>query len=325
MPSKAALLAALALYSAVGAADDEAATDQLPPLWTGKSGWQVDAKSIRVQEGTQAVGAVIAEHDVSLQRTGTLKQTLRLVDAAGDEMIIPEGSKAYAINLKLIKDGASVHEADALEWCVVPSNATGRVPETVCIFWEGAHQARYDQYIRTNGIAFQPVQAARTGMPGPMPEIVEGPVDFGVQFKQQLRIAEIGDQGVLLETILSDGTHVSPVKKQKYDWEEGDTVTYKNANDVIALTKAADGKSVSVRHTVEPILGTKAVTVVVELLVGVDGRVKDGRIFKSSGNAYIDEVALKNARETWKMEPATKNGEPVEAWGKFAMTFKIED
>jgi protein TonB len=61
------------------------------------------------------------------------------------------------------------------------------------------------------------------------------------------------------------------------------------------------------------------------LLVGVDGRVKDGRIFKSSGNAYIDEVALKNARETWKMEPATKNGEPVEAWGKFAMTFKIED
>ncbi len=50
---------------------------------------------------------------------------------------------------------------------------------------------------------------------------------------------------------------------------------------------------------------------IVQVLVGADGVVKNARIAKSSGFARLDETALRGAKFT-RFKPATRNGIPIE-------------
>lgn len=327
MPSKASVLMIAALYSVACVAADEAPKVQPPPLWSGSFGWLIHDTSIHVYEGTQPIGGVLVEHDMDLKRTGILKQSVRLTDDSGAEMILPEGSKAFAAELALIKDGKEIAGSNTIEWCVVPAKDPGSVPETVCIYWESEQRARYDQYLRHSGLAFTPVTGGRLNMQGALPQIEEGPVDFGLQFKHRHRLVALSEKDVTIETIYSDGTHTSADRRETYGWENSDKFLYKAGGDLIELTRTADGKSVDVRHVTEPMLGvnTKEVTALLELLVGVDGRVKDGRIEKSTGNPEMDAKILAEVKRSWKLTPGTKKGKPVEMWGKFAVTFKLTE
>ncbi len=64
--------------------------------------------------------------------------------------------------------------------------------------------------------------------------------------------------------------------------------------------------------------------VVLSLLVGVNGRVVDSRIEKSSGSPRLDQAA-RQALSLCQFTPGTVDGQPEEAWGRLAYAFKSPD
>mgnify|MGYP001071553680 CR=1 FL=1 len=68
----------------------------------------------------------------------------------------------------------------------------------------------------------------------------------------------------------------------------------------------------------------QAGTVILSLHVLEDGSVDDARIKKSSGFTVLDDAAATTAR-TWRLNAGTVDGKPTPMWGRFAVTFKLED
>ena len=64
-------------------------------------------------------------------------------------------------------------------------------------------------------------------------------------------------------------------------------------------------------------------TVLVEVLVSRDGRVKDLRVSRSSGYSVLDQAAMASIRG-WLFEPASINGEKVEMWVKVPVRFDLK-
>jgi peptide/nickel transport system substrate-binding protein len=64
-------------------------------------------------------------------------------------------------------------------------------------------------------------------------------------------------------------------------------------------------------------------TIVVRVLVGVDGLVKEALVLKSFGNPACEQAALDAARQ-WEFEPATKDGAPFEQRVSIPFTFAPE-
>ncbi|SEP86234.1 outer membrane transport energization protein TonB (TC 2.C.1.1.1) [Solimonas aquatica] len=62
-------------------------------------------------------------------------------------------------------------------------------------------------------------------------------------------------------------------------------------------------------------------SVVLQLLVGVDGRVSDAKIENSSGYPRLDEAA-KRALSLCKFTPGTENGQAVPMWAQLKYTFR---
>ena len=65
-------------------------------------------------------------------------------------------------------------------------------------------------------------------------------------------------------------------------------------------------------------------SVVLQVLVGPDGSVQDGKVQTSSGFPRLDEAALKHALRAWRFTPGTEDGTPVATWHSVKVTFKIE-
>ena len=64
--------------------------------------------------------------------------------------------------------------------------------------------------------------------------------------------------------------------------------------------------------------------VIVRVLVGEDGRPQEVTVGTSSGDATLDESAMKAVRR-WRFEAATRNGAPVRAWVNAPVEFKLID
>jgi protein TonB len=69
----------------------------------------------------------------------------------------------------------------------------------------------------------------------------------------------------------------------------------------------------------------EAGTVILEVLVLENGRVGDARVKQSSGFPRLDEAAVREVKRSWRLQPGTENGKPVQMWGQFAVTFKLTD
>jgi protein TonB len=65
-------------------------------------------------------------------------------------------------------------------------------------------------------------------------------------------------------------------------------------------------------------------SVVLQLLVGPDGRVKDSKLVTSSGYPRLDEAARKGL-SLCRFDPAMDEGQPTSAWGTIKYTFRPED
>jgi TonB family protein len=288
-------------------------TTSPPPLWSGDSGFRLDPQAVRVKTGAHPVGAVIIKQGASLARTGIVKQTIRVGNGNG-EIVIPEGTKAFAIDVNLAPHDRSTSKIEPIEWCVILPR-----PGTVCIAWESATSALYKRDTWIRGFAFLPALQLSGGVRGPVPEIEEGPADFGVRFTKLVRIHELSGSILVLESSYSDGTNTRLVRHDSYKFGASHLLM-KTDHYSVAMSRAADGKAMEVRRLDNPDPHATERTVLLELLVGVDGAVKDGRIAVSSGSPQIDGKALEEAKRSWKLTP-----QPKEQWGRFTVTFKFED
>jgi protein TonB len=64
-------------------------------------------------------------------------------------------------------------------------------------------------------------------------------------------------------------------------------------------------------------------TVTLEFLIGIDGRVVDSKIFKSSGFRDLDRAAIAGL-SLCKFKPGTVDGKPEQSWTKMQYVWKLE-
>ena len=64
--------------------------------------------------------------------------------------------------------------------------------------------------------------------------------------------------------------------------------------------------------------------VVVRVLIGTDGRVKDVQQVSAASTAFF-EATRKQALAKWRFKPGTRDGEAVEAWHTMAVRFVLDE
>lgn len=65
-------------------------------------------------------------------------------------------------------------------------------------------------------------------------------------------------------------------------------------------------------------------SVILQVMVGTDGKVQEAKVQTSSGFPRLDEAALKHALRAWRFNPGTEDGKPVAMWHSIKVTFKIQ-
>ena len=66
-------------------------------------------------------------------------------------------------------------------------------------------------------------------------------------------------------------------------------------------------------------------TVIIVILVGTDGKVKEAELSQSSGYSLLDGSALATIKEKWQFKPGTRNGKPIESRVQVPIKFSISD
>ncbi len=66
-------------------------------------------------------------------------------------------------------------------------------------------------------------------------------------------------------------------------------------------------------------------TVLLQVLVGINGRPLDVTVSQTSGNRELDEVARMQILKRWSFRPAMKNGQAVQAIGLVPIAFSLSD
>jgi protein TonB len=62
-----------------------------------------------------------------------------------------------------------------------------------------------------------------------------------------------------------------------------------------------------------------------DVLVGADGHVTDAKVSQSSGFERLDQAAMSEAKQHWRLRPATRNGVPFEQWLTLHVVFRLEN
>lgn len=65
-------------------------------------------------------------------------------------------------------------------------------------------------------------------------------------------------------------------------------------------------------------------TVVLEVLVGVDGQPLQAEVVSSSGHRMLDHAARRQVLARWKFKPALQAGVPVQAIGRVPVEFRLD-
>ena len=65
-------------------------------------------------------------------------------------------------------------------------------------------------------------------------------------------------------------------------------------------------------------------TVLLKVLVDIDGRPLDVVVLESSGNRNLDRSAREHVRKHWRFQPAMRDGHPVQAYGKVPVVFSMQ-
>lgn len=66
-------------------------------------------------------------------------------------------------------------------------------------------------------------------------------------------------------------------------------------------------------------------TVMLQVLVDIDGRPLDVQVQSSSGNRLLDDTARKHVLKRWRFKPAMRDGVAVQAYGLVPVAFKLQN
>lgn len=66
-------------------------------------------------------------------------------------------------------------------------------------------------------------------------------------------------------------------------------------------------------------------TVMLQVLVGIDGRPLEVTVARSSGHRELDEAARAQVLKRWSFQPATRDGQAVQAIGMVPVQFALKD
>ena len=65
-------------------------------------------------------------------------------------------------------------------------------------------------------------------------------------------------------------------------------------------------------------------TVLLRVLVDVDGKPLQVIVDRSSGHRSLDREAVRQVQQRWRFEPAMRDGQPVQAWGLVPIGFSLQ-
>jgi len=65
-------------------------------------------------------------------------------------------------------------------------------------------------------------------------------------------------------------------------------------------------------------------SLILQVLVGVDGKVRDAKLVQSSGFDRLDQAALDGVKTSYRFVPGTVDGKPQEMWYTFKFNWKLK-
>ncbi|WP_162435490.1 energy transducer TonB [Pseudoxanthomonas koreensis] len=74
----------------------------------------------------------------------------------------------------------------------------------------------------------------------------------------------------------------------------------------------------------DAVRGGQEGTVVLRILVDVDGRPLQVIVDRSSGHRSLDREAVRHVQQRWRFEPAVHDGRAVQAWGLVPIDFSLQ-
>ena len=83
-------------------------------------------------------------------------------------------------------------------------------------------------------------------------------------------------------------------------------------------------RATSPRYPINELKNGVEGTVVLRVLVDIDGKPLDVTIETSSGNRNLDRSALQHVLKTWRFKPAMQNGQAVQAYGLVPIAFNLQ-
>ncbi len=90
------------------------------------------------------------------------------------------------------------------------------------------------------------------------------------------------------------------------------------------LTPIARTRTLPPYPTISQRLGEQG-TVTVRVVIGVDGKVKESTLVKSSGSDRLDAAAVEHVKNVWRWQPPTQEGKNVEATTLVSVVFNLKD
>ena len=83
-------------------------------------------------------------------------------------------------------------------------------------------------------------------------------------------------------------------------------------------------RATSPRYPVNELRNGVQGTVMLRVLVDVDGTPLSVTVESSSGNRNLDKAALQHVLKTWRFKPAMQNGQAVQAYGLVPIAFSLQ-
>lgn len=112
--------------------------------------------------------------------------------------------------------------------------------------------------------------------------------------------------------------------------EVADTAPEAPAAPVAAESGPATGMQLAYAQATPPpypgaaLRGQLQGTVLLQVLVDVDGRPIEVRVHRSSGHRVLDDAARRHVLRQWRFQPAVRNGQPVQALGLVPVDFRLD-
>ncbi len=225
-----------------------------PPTWDGQAGIAPVIDTTISHSGEMQEGDELMSFAVERVRTGVLTSDLTYEIAPDKFETIPAGTKLYGaqytLSMQTTYNGARIGSAtnlnarnNPIEWCTAPDEGAGQ-----CIFWQGddvviitaSGQPLIERLIRTSGPT------------GPVPEIDETDVDFGVTVRTEVIVQNLNKRRVTIATRMkrSDGPSQQVTAINRV-WDEERSATVPLYGGQFKLTALGDPEETPTTVNVE--------------------------------------------------------------------------